>query len=359
MKPIQNLYSYVMALYQSLLKQHKYTKTFALVVILIFSTSAYVASVHFMPKSGVLLILQLAIVVISMPCSRLTTNISGLVCAIVYNFFFVLPQFSLHPTDAEDIINTMVFLTVAVLTSEFSRRYREKSDALQQAEMRSNILLSVSHDLRTPLAGIIGSLSTLNEYKDQISSEKKQELLIGSIEESHRLHLYIENLLQLVKLKNNAIELKPRAQSLVPVLERIITRCHSDRVTIESDSLPHIWIQETLLEQAIFNIVDNALKYSPQEKPVIIKAFIRNNLCIIQVIDYGKGIPEHERSKIFDVFYSSRTGDFGYGGSGIGLAVSKGIVEAHKGTIVAKEHEKSAISGCIIEIKLPAGLNYD
>ncbi|MEC8011032.1 MAG: ATP-binding protein [Pseudomonadota bacterium] len=351
-----------MTVYNLILRQQQHTKTFAFFIILIFSLLAYVASTHFMPKLGVLLILQLAIVVISMPCNRVVTNVSCFIFALIYNYFFTLPHYSFHMTELEDIINTIVFLVVSFLTSDFSNRYREKSEALKQAEMRSNILLSVSHDLRTPLSSIIGSLETFKEYQHQISDEKKAELIDGSIEESHRLHRYIENLLQLVKLKHSPVELKMHKHRIEDITQHLESRVANPRFKMDINVSQPIMVQDALLEQAIYNMVDNALRYSPADKPVILKAYDLEQLLYIQVMDYGEGIPKQHRDQIFDAFYSSRTGDMGYGGSGLGLAVAKGIVDAHRGRVHVIENvtdDEGTQFGCVIEIQIPVGLTHE
>lgn len=334
------------------LNKKRYSYAFAISIVLLFSLLAYVLSLIILPKTGILLILQLAVVVVSVSSSRIVTTFSGVMCALVFNYFFTNPLYSFHMNNAEDIINTVIFIVVATLTSEFSIRYRKKSEALEQAEIRSNILLSVSHDLRTPLANIIGSLSTFKEYKDKINSEERERLIDGAIDESHRLHNYVENILQLTRLKNNTFNCFFVTQSIWPVIKKVDARFLNSRLIIsKTDNLKDVTIQESLLEQAIYNIVDNALKYSPHNTKVMLEVDSDTEFTRIRISDNGPGIAKEKLQQIFELFYSSRIGDSGEGGSGIGLTVSKGIVEAHKGFIEAKASDK----GCIIEIKLPIG----
>lgn len=252
--------------------------------------------------------------------------------------------------NAEDIINSVVFIIVAILMSELSIRYRNKSEALKQAEMRSNILLSVSHDLRTPLAGIIGSLSTFKEYKNQIKEQDQQLLMNSALDESHRLHDYVENLLQLTRLKSKGCNGVFVHQSIWPVIKKVAARFADKRlITRKINSLKQLNIQESLIEQAIYNIVDNALKYSPKENEVIVEVESDAQWLYVRIKDSGLGIPKENRQQIFDLFYSSRIGDTGKGGGGIGLTVVKGIVDAHKGKVAAIDCQQ----GCTIELALP------
>jgi K+-sensing histidine kinase KdpD len=337
---------------ENLLSTKVHVYLFSLCTVLFFSILALRLPVTILPKSGVLIILQLAVVVVSISSNRGATAFAGILCALIYNYLFTYPQYSLHMSEAEDIINSVIFITVALLTSEFAVRYRNKNEALKQAEIRSNILLSVSHDLRTPLATIIGALSTFKEYKEKINLEEQNKLINSAIDESHRLHSYIENLLQLTHMKNNAFDWCFVSQSIWPVIKRVEARFANSRViTHKQNTLQSVNIQDSLIEQALYNIIDNALKYSEKDQVVKVEAKSDKQFTGIYIIDNGPGIAKNKRQKIFDLFYSSRIGDAGEGGSGIGLTVAKGIVEAHGGAIAVIDSDK----GCTIEILLPCG----
>ncbi|MDU0112359.1 ATP-binding protein [Psychrosphaera aquimarina] len=334
------------------LTQKRYIYAFSICTVLLFSLLAYILSLMFLPKTGILIILQLAVVVVSLSTNRTATIIADILGALNFNYLFTSPVYSFQMNSAEDIINTITFIVVSSLTSEFSIRYRNKSEALEQAEIRSNILLSVSHDLRTPLANIIGSLSTHNEYKEKISHAEQQRLINSAIDESHRLHNYVENILQLTRIKNNTYNYLFVPQSIWQVIKKVEDRFSDPRLSIhKGECLKDVLIQTSLIEQAIYNIVDNALKYSPSESKVTIAVRSDNHFTYICITDNGPGIAQQKLQHIFDLFYSSRKGDSGQGGSGIGLTVSKGIVEAHNGDISAQSTDQ----GCIFEIKLPVG----
>ncbi len=304
----------------------------------------------FLPKSGILLVLQLGVIILSIVGSKAIAIMSGVLSALVYNYFFTEPRYSLHMTDAEDIVNTLVFLTIAFITSHFAYFHRTQREALKQAELRTSILLSVSHDLRTPLSGIIGTLSTYQEYQQQLSAEERDELLNGALEETHRLHHYIENLLHVIKLQNNKIKLMPTTQPIWPILLKVKERLDNPRVMIEKISnIPEVNVQDTFLEQAIYNLVDNALKFSPEKSTVRVQVFNDAYKVRILVSDQGPGIPPELREKVFDVFYSNRSGDAGEGGTGLGLTVARGIIAAHNGTLKALP----TTEGCTMEISLP------
>ena len=319
-------------------------------VIGVFSLLAILLEKFLLPKTGVLLLLQLALVIISITNSRLTTTLSSLACALIFNYFFTAPLYTLHMTDAEDITNLVVFLIIALVTSEFSIRYRKQNEALRHAELRSNILLSISHDLRTPLSSIIGAISTLKEYQNLIDDEAKEKLIDSSLQESHRLHHYIENLLQATRLHHGQVNLSPQRQSIWPVIESVRHRLGSDRISIEkATTLPEVCVQQSLMEQALFNIAENALRFSPKDQKIVICCTTDQDNLTIRVSDQGPGIPEDQQAQVFDLFFSTRKGDIGNGGSGIGLTVAKGIVEAHRGNLSVEPTKQ----GCTLLIHLP------
>ena len=337
---------------ENLLSTKVHVYLFSLCTVLFFSILALRLPVTILPKSGVLIILQLAVVVVSISSNRGATACAGILCALIYNYFFTYPLYSLHMSEAEDIINSVIFISVALLTSEFAVRYRNKNEALKQAEIRSNILLSVSHDLRTPLATIIGALSTFKEYKARITPQEQNKLIDSAIDESHRLHNYVENLLQLTRMKNNAFDWCFVSQPIWPVIKRVETRFASSRlITHKQNPLQAVNIQDSLIEQALYNVIDNALKYSEKDQLVRVEVKSDKQFTHIYIIDSGPGIAKAKREKIFDLFYSSRLGDAGEGGSGIGLTVAKGIIEAHGGAISVIDSDQ----GCTIEILLPCG----
>lgn len=328
---------------------------FAFVVVIAAGLLSYVLDAWFLPTHGTLLILQLAVVVTALPGNKKSAIFSGIVSGVIFNYFFTTPRFSLHMSNVDDIVNLSIFLIVAVLTGILASSYRAQQEALEQAELRASILMSVSHDLRTPLATIIGSLSTMQEYQNKLPKEEKDELLNGALDDSHRLHRYIENLLQATKL-HQGISLNSVQQDLLPIVNNVINRFDKARIRlIIRNALPNVTVSSYLLEQAIYNVVDNALKYSPNDTPVLIICEASDNVINLDIVDEGPGIASKHYKSVFDLFFSTRNGDTGEGGSGVGLTVTKGIIEAHHGTVSVMPSAK----GCVIRISLDASPKSD
>lgn len=302
---------------------------------------------------AVLLILQLSIVVIALQCHSRIAYVAAIAEAVSFNFLFTTPRYSLQMFHWDDIINLLVFIVVAVTTSQLAERYRRQQNALEQVQLRHQILLSVSHDLRTPLAGIIGNLTTFKEYQTQLQAKEKDELLDSAIKESHRLHQYIENLLQATKLQHGVVRIQKQQESIVHIVKSVIGRFSSSITSIEvvvNGVVSSVEVSRTLLGQALFNVLDNALCYSPKDKQVRVTIYQSQQNVVIDVYNQGQSLQPDEAERMFDLFYSGKEKRSDDSGSGLGLSVAKGVVSAHQGHIECVEVQK----GCLIRISLPS-----
>ncbi len=166
---------------------------------------------------------------------------------------FTTPRYSLQMFRPEDIFNLVVFMVVAFITSSFADLYRRQQGELKQTKLQNSILLSVSHDLRTPLATIIGTLTTLNEYMPKLNDLERKELLDSATSESHRLHQYIENLLQATKLQHGTLKL-PKAEPIANIVRDAVSRLpnYTEKVSMNmDDSVGYLSVSRSLIEQAI------------------------------------------------------------------------------------------------------------
>ncbi|MDF4603529.1 DUF4118 domain-containing protein, partial [Vibrio parahaemolyticus] len=183
------------------------TFLFSAIVIVGAVVASWLLDQLFGSTAAVLLILQLAVVVVAFQCNSRFAYAAAVIEALSFNFFFTTPRYSLQMFRPEDIFNLVVFMVVAFITSTFADLYRRQQGELKQTKLQNSILLSVSHDLRTPLATIIGTLTTLNEYMPKLNDLERKELLDSATSESHRLHQYIENLLQATKLQHGTLKI--------------------------------------------------------------------------------------------------------------------------------------------------------
>ncbi len=312
---------------------------------------AYLLDHWLLPTSGTVLILQLAVLLIAFLTNFRAALLAVVLALLLFNFLFTEPRYSLHMTDIDEMVTAIVFIAVGVITSHLATSFRNQKESLRQAQLRSNILLSVSHDLRTPLASVIGNLSTLQAYQERLPEQERAELLQGALDESDRLHRYIENLLQATRLQHGEIRLTHAVQDIRPVIRKTLSRFASQERLLVNDNLQHamVEVQSSLLEQALFNVIDNAMRFSGDTAPVTLTLSEIDEFVVIDIQDQGPGIETSKHSLVFNVFYSSREKDSGTGGTGLGLSVAKGIIDIHNGHISIEESS----DGCLVRIKLP------
>jgi len=224
-------------------------------------------------------------------------------------------------------------------------------------QLRSALLSSVSHDLRTPLASIIGSTSSLLEYGESFSDENRRELLTTILEEAQRLDRYIQNLLDMTRLGQGSLTLRRDWVDLHDIVSSSVTRLQNalKGLVIDiniSETVPLMWVHGVLIEQAVVNLLDNAIRFSPADGHISITAAARGDKIDINICDGGPGIPENDREKIFDMFYTVRQGDMGtLHGTGLGLAICRGMIAAHGGDVTA--HDGHNNHGTCMRITLP------
>lgn len=238
------------------------------------------------------------------------------------------------------------FATQIALALERDRLAHEAQRVLAEAEaerLRSSLLSAVSHDLRTPLAAIAGSASTLVE--SNLDDATRRELARTIYEETDRLSRLVENLLHLTRIESGAMNVDKQWQPLDEVVGSALHRMesamahHDVRVDLSAD-LPLVPLDGLLIEQVLVNLLDNAAKYTPASTAIDITARSIPQAVEVTVADRGPGLNETERQRVFEKFYRSSgvRSDRGRG-AGLGLAICRAIVTAHGGRIWADAHE--------------------
>jgi len=236
------------------------------------------------------------------------------------------------------------------------------ADELEQARvqgeterLRSALLSSVSHDLRSPLAAMIGSAGTLASYEQQLPREERQQLLQSILDEGQRLDRYIQNLLDMTRLGHGTLKLHRDWVDAGEVLLAAVNRVRKFHPELALETvLPGdtvlLYVHPALIEQALFNILENAAHFSPADAPVQVCASALDAQLQIEVSDRGPGIPPEERARIFDTFYSVARGDRGGKGTGLGLSICRGMLGAHGGSVEAVPREGG---GTTLRVLLP------
>ena len=246
-------------------------------------------------------------------------------------------------------------LATAIERMQLAAAVRRSQLEVETEHMRSSLLSAVSHDLKTPLAAIVGASSTLLTHRDDISSQATGELLSPIGGEGERLARLVQNLLSMSRLESPTIDLHRTpedvedmvAASLDGVRSAIGTR--SLTVSIPAD-LPPVMAEPALIGQVITNLIENILRYTPLDAAIEIAAKAEEGVIRIEVADSGQGIPEHERDKVFEKFYRGSRSSKSDGGVGLGLTICRAIVRAHGGRIAVRERPGG---GTLVEFTLP------
>jgi two-component system sensor histidine kinase KdpD len=223
-------------------------------------------------------------------------------------------------------------------------------------KLRSALLTSISHDLRTPLASILGSATSLRSQRDGLDAATQEALLATIIEEADRLNRFIGNLLDMTRLESGAVKPNTSLNELSDVIGTALQRAAKilahHRVTVDLPSdLPLLSLDVVLFEQVLFNLLDNAARHTPPGSLIAIAATRQGEHVQLRVIDEGEGIPPADLDRIFEKFYRTRDADRRRVGTGLGLAICRGFVEAMGGSITAGNRPDR--TGAVFTISLP------
>lgn len=306
----------------------------------------------------------------------LVASFAAMLC---FNFLFVPPVLTWHIADPQNLVAWAAFTITAIVAGELSsyarRRAREaerlydelqtafesaaEAEAVRQSEkLKSALLDAVTHDLRTPLTSIKASVTTLLDSEGghrtiELNSEGRGEFLNIINEETDRLNAFIEGIVQLARVEASSAvgdQTPANVEEIVAIaLERAepVIAGHHVTVNIERD-LPLIKVEPRAIAEALYNLIDNAAKYSPVNSMMIVTAASKNGSVMLSVEDEGPGIPADMREKVFEKFV--RLDNDRTDGLGLGLAISRGIVEAQNGTV---EISDRSTKGTKVSIRLP------
>lgn len=261
--------------------------------------------------------------------------------------------------ERESLIDTLVRqLSMALERTRLVAELNATRVSEENERLRSALLSSVSHDLRTPLSSIIGATSSLIELKPQLSDSDQRELLDGILSESERLNRYIQNLLDMTRLGHGTLKIERDWVSFDDVINSALKRLGQSlkHVVVRKQwpaTLPLLYVHPALVEQALVNVLDNAQRFSPPGGELLIKAHLSEGepaTLVIIIEDQGPGISPELREQVFDMFYSG--GDRSAHGSGLGLAICRGMIGAHGGTINADTGESGRGTAIIITLPL-------
>jgi two-component system, OmpR family, sensor histidine kinase KdpD len=233
--------------------------------------------------------------------------------------------------------------------------HRARLDA-ETEWLRSSLLSAVSHDLKTPLAGIVASGTTLLEHEGQLDADASRSLVSAMVREGERLGQLLQNLLSLSRLESPTIQLRKTPEAVEDIVASALSRLEDAlttrqlKVDLPAD-LPWVLVEPTLVEQVLLNLLENALRYTPASSSIEVLARAGEGVVKLRVSDSGPGILEREREKVFEKFFRGSRAGASDGGAGLGLAICRAVVRAHGGGIAISERQGG---GTTVEFTLPA-----
>lgn len=316
-------------------------------VVVPLATAAAFALLGRQYLADVVMVYLVGTVLVSMRYGYGPSVAAAVLSVVAFNFFFIPPYYTLEVSDLRHVVTFAVMFLVAVLISGLTKRVRDQASAARRLgeeahraelraeseRLRSALLSSVSHDLRTPLAVVTGAAGTL--LQNGLAEEVQRELTETILQEAERLDRLVRNLLDMTRVEAGRIQVKSEWHSLEEVVGSALARAESalEGRAIETRLPPAptlVSLDPLLVEQVLVNLLENAAKYTPAGTPITITGTMLEDAVEVSVADRGPGVHAGDETHVFEKFYRGRRDG---GGAGLGLAICEGIVRAHGGRI--------------------------
>ncbi|MBO5523620.1 MAG: DUF4118 domain-containing protein [Roseburia sp.] len=317
-----------------------------------------------MQETNIVLVYVLAVLFIAWRTNSFLWGITAsFLGTTVFNFFFTQPVHTLFVYDSDYFLTFLCMIGAAVFsaaltlqTKKYLAQVYQERKQVEQEQYRANLLRSISHDLRTPLMGIMGTSEMIMDMSEQ--QDPRRALAKDIYQDADWLHELVENILGLTRLQDGKVNVNQNIEPLEEILGTAVLHIEKSHPEYEINiQLPEEYIEiigdGRLLSQVFINLLDNAVKHTPPKGEIKVAVRLKQeNQVEILVLDPGKGIAEKDLPYIFDLFYTSaeKEADAKHG-IGLGLAVSKLIVEAHNGTITAENRKDR--TGAAFRVCLP------
>jgi len=335
------------------------------VLFILVVSGICLAIVPFLGYRVIALILLLAVSLIAISFDIFPVLLSAVLSAFIWNYFFIPPRFTLHVGTTEDVILFVMYFVIAFINAGLTYKIRQIQKGAQKKEEKANtiklydtLLHSLSHELRTPISTIIAATDNLQSKNEKLTNENKDQLVTEIAKASFRLNQQVENLLNMSRLESGFIIPKKDWCDINDIVYSIVKKIEENKVTQKisiniNPGLPLVRTDKMMLEQIIYNLVNNACLYTKNNSTINISAVNHADILQLIVEDDGDGFPEDEIENVFDKFYrlqNSRTG-----GTGLGLSIVKGFTDVLKGNVTL---ENVPTGGSKFTIEIPCEVSY-
>lgn len=337
---------------------------FTLLTIALVAGLCYFFSPH-LDYKVVAFILLFTVSIFAMFFDILPVLMATLLSALIWDFFFIPPRFTLQVGSTEDIILLLMYFIIALLNvvltykvKQFEKKALQKEEKASIVKLYNTLLNSLSHELRTPIATIIGATDNLQNDSAKLTAGNREELLSEISKAAIRLNEQVENLLNMSRLESGFIKPHKDWVDITELVYDVVKRVEENNITQQLNiqvhpSIPLFKLDKGMLEQILYNLVNNARVYTGATCIINISASCDNDILQLIVADNGKGFPPEKISIVFDKFY--RLKNTLPGGTGLGLSIVKGFAEALGGSV---QLENILTGGAKFTVTIPAETSY-
>ncbi len=336
----------------------------SILTVSVVSAISYFLS-EYMGYRVVAFVLLITVSLIAMFFEILPVLLTAVLTALIWDYFFIPPHFTLQVASAEDAILLSMYFVIAMVNAVLTYKIRQIEKIARQKEEKAGavklyntLLNSLSHELRTPIAAIIGATDNLQTGSNKLTAQHRFELINEISKAGLRLNQQVENLLNMSRLESGFVQPKKDWCDINEVIYEAVKRIEEDNapqkisININPD-IPLFKLDKGMLEQIIYNLLTNAVRYTIANSKISITAMCYADVLQLIIEDDDKGFPEEEIANVFDKFY--RLKDAKTGGTGLGLSIVKGFTEALSGSVAL---ENKSTGGARFTINIPAETSY-
>ncbi len=289
------------------------------------------------------LILLVTVSLIAVSFDIFPVLLSAILSAFIWDFFFIPPRFTIHVETTDDTILLIMYFIIAMVNAVLTYKIRQIEKVARRKEEKANtiklyntLLNSLSHELRTPIAAIIGATDNLQTNNKNLTAQNKNELITEISKASFRLNQQVENLLNTSRLESGFLKPKKDWCDILEIVYDVVKRIEENGISqkisiIINQNIPLFKLDKVMLEQIFYNLLNNASLYTKPKSTILISASCHANVLHLIIEDNGSGFPEEEINNVFEKFY--RLKDAKTKGTGLGLSLVKGFTEALGGYV--------------------------
>lgn len=349
-----------------LINRYSKAKQYFLSIFFVFAIAAicFVFS-NYIGYKVAAFILLVTVSLIAVTFDILPVLLAAVLSALIWDFFFIPPHFTFRVNSTEDVLLLLMYFVIALVNAVLTYKIRQVEKIVLQKEEKAKtfklyntLLNSLSHELKTPIAAIIGATDNLQANNSKLTPQNRNDLINEISKASFRLNQQVENLLSMSRLDSGFIQPKKDWCDISEVIYDTVKRIEENKVSQKisiniNPAIPLFKLDIEMMKQIIYNLLNNAVQYTEPDCRIDIVAICHADVLQIIIEDNGKGFPEEEIKKVFDKFYrlkNTRTG-----GTGLGLSIVKGFTEAMGGIV---KLENRANGGAKFTIEIPAETSY-